>query len=67
MAEKPRSKGRDAAVMGGGLGSGIVIAWGWNMIFPDAQMPSEVASAIGGGVVLLAGWIDRKVSQFADQ
>lgn len=27
-----------------------VIAWAWNISFPQAQMPAEVAGAIGGVV-----------------
>jgi hypothetical protein len=67
MAEKPRGQGRNAAILGGGLGSGIVIAWAWNLALPDSPMPPEVASAIGGGLMLVAGWINRTVDRLVDQ
>ena len=25
-----------------------VLAWAWNISFPEAQMPAEVAGAVGG-------------------
>jgi hypothetical protein len=67
VTDKPRGQGRNAVVLSGGLGSGIVIAWAWNLALPDSPMPPEVASAIGGGFVLLAGWINRKIDQFAEK
>ena len=65
--EKKPGQARNAAVLSGGLGSGIIIAWAWNLALPDSPMPAEVASAIGGGFILLAGWINRKIDKFASR
>lgn len=51
-------KGKSVLVKGTGLGSGVVLAWAWNSLFPESSMPSEVASALGGALMFLAAWVD---------
>lgn len=30
-----------------GVGSGVLVAWGWNTAFPETPMPAEVAAVVG--------------------
>lgn len=55
MAEKRKN---NKLVLSGGLGSGIVVTWAWNQIFPEAQMPAEVGSAVGAGLMLIASTLN---------
>lgn len=61
--KKPKALRR--ALSGGGLGSGIVIAWAWNAVFPEHPMPTEVAAGIGGGLVLLGRWVSDLVEEMS--
>jgi uncharacterized membrane protein YeaQ/YmgE (transglycosylase-associated protein family) len=35
------------AVTGATIGSGVLVAWGWNSAFPETPMPAEVAAVVG--------------------
>lgn len=58
---KKTNKARRFLTSGGGVGSGIIVAWAWNVLYPNNPMPPEVAAAIGGGLVLLVRWVDDLV------
>lgn len=47
-------------VTGAAVGSGVLVAWGWNTAFPETPMPAEVAAVVGAVVapiydVIVAG------------
>ncbi len=44
---------------GGGIGLplAVMIAWGWNVAMPDAQMPAEVSAAMGSFISTLVGYL----------
>jgi uncharacterized membrane protein YccC len=52
------------AMAGGGVGA--VLAWGWNGLFPDYQMPAEVAAAlaplVGAVVAWAVSWVPKSSS-----
>ena len=59
MEKIPYAKVTGQTAAGAGVAS--VVAWAWNISFPESAMPAEVAAALGGvigpAIKYVVGWL----------
>lgn len=63
MDKQQKNQAKRIGFGAGGLGSGVVLTWAWNAVFPENQMPSEVGAALGAGLMGLAMWVKSLVEE----